>query len=538
MSKKRTASPASPASGFWHDLGDVTAHAIRVVRRGAWPLAAVLLVTQLAVAVWAAPGIRWLFGEAVRSAGGIGLDGGAGNVGLPLTAALLIATCAVTFVLVATQLLVLLVAVRRVRTGERLLSRDAVGELVRVMRRTGSPSGLLLAAYLLLLLPLTGLGFVSVLTKAVAVPGYVTAEITSTIPGVIGYGAALIVLGVVSTRLALTLPLFVVEEVSAARAMALSWRLTRGRPDALLTVACLSGLLLGGVVAILLAIVAVVPTAVADLIAPEASIWVAAAGLGLAEVAAVAVGGFAVLLLASGLLELLARGRPHPRVTPTAPATPPRAVWRTLLTPAIIIAAMIGGATAVNVPAMRVLASQPDTLIGVEADASATAEDSIAAAAPEGADVTVRIASADQPSGHAVALLREAIESGDDPRRLIVASPDERVIRDLSREHPEAMTAIVLAHPALSIPRTAADAVLITHASATSELVASAHDAGLGVIVAETPVDAVHALVRDGTDVILAADPVAAARERDAIAEESGLAAALVDIVFRFVVIF
>lgn len=539
MVSKNRAHPASaPAAGFWRDLADVIAQAIRVVRRGALPLAGLVLVTQVVVAAWAAPGIRWLIGEAMRTAGGAGVDNDHGMLGAPLTAAMLIAACAAAFAIVATQLLVLLVAVRRVRAGERVLSGEAALEFLRIARRAVHPSGLLLGAYMLLLLPLTGLGFVSVLTRAVAVPAYVTAEITATVPGAIGYTTVLIALGVVSTRLALTLPLFVVEDVSAARAMALSWRITRGRPDSLLTVACLGGLLLGAVAVVILSVIAVTPTTVSDALAPEASAWVAAASLGVAEVVAVAVGGFAVLLLASGLLELLSRVRPHPRVTPIAPLAPRRAAWRTFLASAVVITAMIVSAITLNVPVMQALASQPSTLIGVQLDAGAAAEGAHGLGVASGVDVVVVIAAVDQHDGPAAATLGQAIQSSNDPGRLIVASPDERVIHELAREYPAARTARVLDHPAFTIPSTDADLVLVPHASATSDLLAAAHTAGLAVIVTEAPSDGVHALVREGADIIVTADPAAAAREREAIAGETGLAAALIDIVFRFIVIF
>lgn len=216
------ASERTASQGGYRDL---LGAARQVVRRGGWRLASVYLVGQLIVAVIAAPVLHWLFAEALRAAGLSGVEIAAipRLIEAPLSAGLILIVVIVGFLVLSLQFLVLVVAVQCVQAGERLLSRDALMHVGSLARKLLRPSSLALLPYLFLLLPLGGIGFLSVLSQAITIPSFISGELVKTTAGLIGYLVFLVVLLTLNVRFALTVPLFAMTDATGGRAQRRSW---------------------------------------------------------------------------------------------------------------------------------------------------------------------------------------------------------------------------------------------------------------------------------------------------------------------------
>ncbi|MBM6622278.1 glycerophosphodiester phosphodiesterase [Micrococcaceae bacterium RIT802] len=100
------------------------------------------------------------------------------------------------------------------------------------LRATGTAMGWqlpLVGLYLLLLLPLSGLGELSPLTHQIGIAPFVTAEYLKKPLSIAIYLSATSALFYLNLRLLATLPALVVQQVTPLRAMAASWKATNGR---------------------------------------------------------------------------------------------------------------------------------------------------------------------------------------------------------------------------------------------------------------------------------------------------------------------
>lgn len=354
----------------WSTTGTFLLAALRVLRLGGAPLALLTVGSQAVIALLAVPVLGWLVQSALSAAGLIGIDlPQIGKVfAAPASLGLFALVTVLGFFLVLSQLLVLLIAVRRVRAGEPLRAGAVGREFGAIAMRLIRPSSLGLLPYLFVLLPLAGFGFFSVLTRTIAVPSFISGELTKTIPGIVGYIVFLLVIGTLCTRFALTLPLFTSARVSGARATTLSWRLTKHTQHPL-ALAVTAVLVTGLVSGFLILLVSIAPTVLSDTIWPEASPLVAAIGLGLAVALGVLVMGGAVVLIAAILWQCLEVSlAANPALVPgsvrstTAPAGAPTPRRTALLTGAVLVL-LAGAAGAVTAPIVAELSRQPGTLV-------------------------------------------------------------------------------------------------------------------------------------------------------------------------------
>src|SRR5690606_7441241 len=138
---------------------------------------------------------------------------------------------------VSLQLTVLVLAVRQIRVSGQLSLRVLASDIGAVVRKLFRVGSLGLLWYLFLVLPLAQFGFFSALTRGIAVPSFITGELTKSVVGTIAYIVFLIIAAEVNVRLALTLPVFALSKASGIRSMLLSWRLTR-RVGGSLQLAC------------------------------------------------------------------------------------------------------------------------------------------------------------------------------------------------------------------------------------------------------------------------------------------------------------
>ncbi|UOR01012.1 glycerophosphoryl diester phosphodiesterase membrane domain-containing protein [Leucobacter allii] len=271
----------------------------RLVRAGGARLAGLVLLSQLVILLVALPLIGWLFREALRASGMHGLD--TGNLrlggGFPVTLALLVVIVVLAFWLISLQFTALVVLLRWPGLGPRAF----LAQLRRVARKLVRPGSASLLVYLFLLLPLTGFGFTSTVTRGIAIPPFISGELAKSPASSIALTLVLIALALLNVRLSLTVPVFVLTD--GGRASRGSWRLTRGLGASVpLVLAILTVLAVAGALAGVLFGVAIAPTALADAIAPDAAPIVAAYSLGAVQVAGFLLSGFATAMVAAILI--------------------------------------------------------------------------------------------------------------------------------------------------------------------------------------------------------------------------------------------
>lgn len=272
-------------------------------------------------------------------------------------------------------------------------------ELGAALRKLARPSSLPLVAYLLLLLPLSGFGLASVLTQGIAIPPFITGELAKSPLS----NAVLIVfyllLAALNVRLSLTVPVFTLTDATGAAAARASWRLTRGWRSWLPLILAVPVVLIAGALCwVPLLLAAIAPTALTDLVAPGASITVAAYSLGAAQVVGMLLSG---LVFASIWAILLAHLHRHAdRLPQQTPLRHDRAVKPAsriergrrpaLLVTGLAVVAALGFGTA-GLGTMQQISEHPSTLVlGHRGFSSGGAENTIGgleAATAVGADL-------------------------------------------------------------------------------------------------------------------------------------------------------
>lgn len=351
--------------------------AARRVRTAGLPLLAAILLSQLVVFAIVLPVNQWLFREALRAIGHSGLDLGAPirPEGVPFTFALIALIVLIAFWVMAVQFAVFTVMLDA--THRRAAPREQLRHVGLVLRKMLRPSSLPLLGYLFLLLPLTGFGFTSLLAKGVAIPPFISGELAKGLTSGIVLLLVLLVLGTVNVRLALTVPLFALTTATGGRASRLSVRLTRGvSAEWGITFAGAIALAAAAIAAIALFVVALLPTLLADWIAPGASPAVAAVSLGAAQLLALVLTGGTTALIAAVLTHALGllRHRLPADVTPLRPerlradphAIPGRSTRRRLALPATLIGVALLATvafTGAGWNTMQRLHAAPDTLV-------------------------------------------------------------------------------------------------------------------------------------------------------------------------------
>ncbi|WP_336991855.1 glycerophosphodiester phosphodiesterase family protein [Leucobacter sp. VD1] len=357
--------------GIWRESATLFTRGWSLVRAGGARLLGVILVSQLVILGVAMPVIGWLFREALRASGMTGLDLGAfaPGRGVTLTVGLIIVIVALAFWLISLQFTALVVLLQWPGIGWRGLGR----ELGRVARKLLRPGSLSLLLYLFLLLPLTGFGFTSALTRGIAIPAFISGELMKSASSGVALGVVLLLLAVLNVRFALTVPIFVLT--TGGRASRSSWRLTRGvRAWLPLMLAVAAVLLLGGAAVVVLTVAAVVPTAVADEVAAGASPTIAAYSLGVGQVLGMLLSGVVTAWIAAVLITRVQRGAD--RLAPGVELVRPQAAAASgsarrstasarrsvLLVGALSLVAALGFGTAA-LGTMQRLSQSPETLV-------------------------------------------------------------------------------------------------------------------------------------------------------------------------------
>ena len=347
--------------------------------RHAWlPLTSTMLGFQLLMLVVVSPLIAWLFREALRANGMVGLDFSAlhftSGIGISLT--LIVVIMLLAFWIASLQFIVLVTMLRHAQRRESL-SATAIWEDTRATaRKLLRPSSLSLFCYLFFVVPLSGFGFASVLSQGIAVPSFISGELLkSPMTSAIWTGFMLLV-ALLNLRFSLSLPVFALTTATGGRSMRLSWRLTRGWAAVRVVLAVVIVLMLAGVATVALTALAIAPTAITDIAAPAASPAVAAFSLGIAQVLGLALTAFVLSLLGAVLLTLVSERKDQlaaVRLEPVETADPlrntrkvgpqttrPRKQLGTLIAATAVVAIAFGF---VHLGTMQQLSQHPNTLV-------------------------------------------------------------------------------------------------------------------------------------------------------------------------------
>lgn len=347
---------------------------VREVFHGGWRLVLLFMAFQVVTVILALPVIHWLFKQVLHSAGlrSVDMKTVGGILTRPQPLALFIVLILAALIWLSLQLAVLLMAAARIRATGSFTIRDVGQDAARLVRKLFRPGSLALLLYLFVILPLSHFGFLSAMTRAIAIPEFISGELMKSTPGLIAYTAFMAVLFVLNVRLALVLPVFALTDASGFAAYRLSWRLTR---RSFFSILIAVGVLFAAVNAgtFVVIIVASSPTLLSDLLAPQLSPVVAAGGLAFAETAGLLLIGFAIMGLCSLLIELLHLRLPsEPQLTAVAnltsrengtAQTSARNNRRGNIVVSLILVAGLTVLTVLNVPVMEKLQGAPETMI-------------------------------------------------------------------------------------------------------------------------------------------------------------------------------
>lgn len=265
--------------------------AIGTAHRTTWrsPQIYVLVVgaMQLFLLLIATPMIRLLYRLVLveTGLGSIAYDRVSHVLRNPLADLTLLLIAVVAVVAIMVELITLFVLASHHQDGDSTSFRLVLRQTWATIKKVAShPQGLLMIVYLILLLPLGHVGFATLLTKKVAVPPFVSEELSKSGTGSLLYGAFVLVVFYINLRLIFTLPLLGTTSAGVWEAFVTSWRLTRRwrplRIIGLLIVVAIPAVLAGT----LLALLTVAPTIAADLIRPARAPWTAAFGLSIWQI--------------------------------------------------------------------------------------------------------------------------------------------------------------------------------------------------------------------------------------------------------------
>lgn len=324
--KPRRAAPAIPIGATLAD-----AYRLTFTRLGRWLVLA--LVVQGAVAIIGAPVLAAVFQSGLAAAG----------IGSLTTATLVDVVANPWSIVLLVLLLLLTVAALVIQTAIVALAaegqqNDVDGRLPRpralaraVARRARAlvrPSTLLLLPYLLLLAPLGHAALGSLLTRWIAVPNFISGELLRSPSGTVLWLVISLVLWYVNIRLILTVPFAAAGGLTVPQAFRASWSATRWRTWRMVVV-ILAVIVPTAVVLLALTGIAFAATALADVVAPDASALVAAIAFSVVQVTGFFVLGIAVAVQTQAFVRIVRLNvdAPVPVPVESAPTARPGLRW-------------------------------------------------------------------------------------------------------------------------------------------------------------------------------------------------------------------
>ncbi|WP_269937473.1 glycerophosphodiester phosphodiesterase family protein [Arthrobacter sp. HY1533] len=275
-------------------------------------LVVVATIATQGVYVWAVqPLLLALFQGALSAAGVDGLSQASlpGLLSSPLAilALVLLALVATFFALL--EISVFTVIAQICRRGGTPTLPSILGGLAGIGRKVAGWQFLLFAGYALLILPLSHIGVGPALASHIAIPEFVSGEITKTLPGAVGYALAVAALVYLGLRLAATAAVLGSSQESVLGVMRQSMDLTRRTQLYIAAVLVLVGVV-AAVVFFAVALIGTVPVALSASDATATS--VAGSMLAVLKLVQFIGTGIAAAFLAFFFVALLHGGRQVP----------------------------------------------------------------------------------------------------------------------------------------------------------------------------------------------------------------------------------
>lgn len=354
---------------FWSSAGLLIREPWRMIRRGGAPLLAFLVGFNALILLLVTPLIGWLFKEALRAAGMVAVDLQSIHMGkgLTITVALLVVIGLLAGWAVSMQMLLIYLALHRIDAGLPVTLGSLAKELRGAAVKLARPSAIPLFIYLLVILPLTGFGFTTVLARTVAIPPFITGELMKTPLTALLVQAFFVALFYLNLRFSLALPIFAFTSASGSEALKESWKYTRWRALLLLVVGATGILFLATVATALFLGAAILPTFLADEFAPGAAPTVAAISLSIGQVGGLVIAALVTTALAGMSVTLLKLQAPGLVTPPSDGASPLASDKRVRRQSAWLVAGILAAGTAglavTWAPAMHELAKHPVTLV-------------------------------------------------------------------------------------------------------------------------------------------------------------------------------
>lgn len=301
----------------------------------------------------------------------------------PLAVLVLLTVAGVATLLVLGEVTLFAVIGHLALDGGPVTFTRVVRRLWGTVRKAMSWQGPLLIPYLTVLLPVSGVGFSSVLTERVALPRFISGELLKTVPGAVLYAVVMILLGYAMLRLLLFPALLTGSDVTILQALGGSLRLTTWRTLLGFGVVALGAGLVAALALTLLGAAGLLPVALAG------THTMAGCVLGLLQLVRFVVAGlvtaFTAFFFVAYVRQVLGRSVEVPPVGPAARGT--------RVTSAVLVgvAALSAPPTVVAATEAAVLTAAIDPqIIGHRGDPSQEVENSIPglrAAHDAGADV-------------------------------------------------------------------------------------------------------------------------------------------------------
>jgi glycerophosphoryl diester phosphodiesterase len=284
--------------------------AIGIANRTTWdsPQFYVLLVAamQLVLILVAIPLIRLLYELVLLQTGlgSIAYDRISHVLRNPLADITLLIIAIVAVIAIIAELVTLFILASHHQSGTAPSFRLVLHQLWETITKLAHPQGLLAIVYLILLLPLGQLGLTSILTKKVAVPPFISEELSKSPSSSLLYSAVLLLISYLNLRLIFTLPLLGTTTAGVWQAFVTSWRLTRWRSLRILgLVVALT--FLAGLAAFIFGAVTLAPTIATDLLAPTTSPWLAAVGLSVWQIGIFILAALLTIMIVQSLTAMM-----------------------------------------------------------------------------------------------------------------------------------------------------------------------------------------------------------------------------------------
>jgi glycerophosphoryl diester phosphodiesterase len=303
LGEKRPATqPADKPVGIFRAIG--------IAHRTTWqsPQFYVLVVgaMQLLLVLIAIPVIRLLYGLVLvqTGLGSIAYDRISHVLRNPLADVTLLIIAIVAVIAIIAELVTLFILASHHQAGKAISLRLVLWQLWEVIKKLVHPQGLLMIIYLILLLPLGQLGLTSILTKKVAVPPFVSEELSKSPSSSLLYSGVLLVISYLNLRLIFTLPLLGTTTAGVWHAFVTSWRLTRWRSLRILGLVFVVTFL-AGLAAFILGAVTLIPTIATDILAPATSPWLAAFGLSVWQIGIFVITALLTIMIVQSLTAMM-----------------------------------------------------------------------------------------------------------------------------------------------------------------------------------------------------------------------------------------